>query len=115
MRDAGGARQARSAWRGPCPPLGPRASDQFIPACRPWPVAPASHAYRLVGCSKLPDRRASRPVPIAARDNPAAEPEGLPDFAVRLAAPDLSPWIAGNTGVPGFWRFDAAAAGLQCW
>lgn len=29
----------------------------------------------------------------------------LPAFEVGLAAPDLTPWMAGNTGVPGFWRF----------
>ena len=31
----------------------------------------------------------------------------LPDFAVYLPVPDLTPWIAGNTGVPGVWRIDA--------
>jgi predicted deacylase len=35
----------------------------------------------------------------------------LPEFPVRLTAPDLSPWMAGNTGVPGAWRFAAAAPG----
>jgi hypothetical protein len=35
----------------------------------------------------------------------------LPVFAVELAAPDLSPWLAGNTGVPGFWSLVAAEAG----
>jgi len=32
----------------------------------------------------------------------AAAPPGLPRFAVQLTVPDLSPWRAGNTGVPGF-------------
>jgi hypothetical protein len=35
----------------------------------------------------------------------------LPDFAVNLSAPDLSPWFCGNTGVPGFWRFAAPEPG----
>ena len=33
-------------------------------------------------------------------DYPAQPP--LPQFSVTLAAPDLGPWRAGNTGVPGF-------------
>jgi predicted deacylase len=37
----------------------------------------------------------------------------LPDFAVGLAAPDIAPWFEGNTGVPGFWRFDSGIAGPQ--
>ncbi len=36
-------------------------------------------------------------------------PSPLPPFA--LAAPDLAPWRAGNTGVPGVWHFAAAAPG----
>lgn len=40
---------------------------------------------------------------------PAAAP--LPEFAVRLDAPDLRPWIAGNTGIPGFTSFDSGIAG----
>jgi predicted deacylase len=35
----------------------------------------------------------------------------LPDFAVGLAAPDLTPWFEGNTGIPGFWRFDSGMPG----
>jgi predicted deacylase len=35
----------------------------------------------------------------------------LPEFPVRLTAPDLTPWIAGNIGVPGVWRFAAASPG----
>lgn len=29
-------------------------------------------------------------------------PSTLPLFEVRLAAPDIGPWIEGNTGIPGF-------------
>jgi len=41
------------------------------------------------------------------------EPGGaaLPLFAVRLAAPDLTPWLPGNTGVPGYHSFAGASAG----
>lgn len=35
----------------------------------------------------------------------------LPHFAVRLVAPDLSPWLAGNTGVRGFTSRDSRKAG----
>jgi predicted deacylase len=35
----------------------------------------------------------------------------LPRFEVRLQAPDLSRWLAGNSGVPGFWSFVAAEPG----
>ncbi len=35
----------------------------------------------------------------------------LPVFAVGVAAPDLSPWLAGNTAIPGFTSFAAAAPG----
>lgn len=31
--------------------------------------------------------------------------------AFELPIPDLTPWRAGNTGVPGVWRFDSGAAG----
>ncbi len=43
------------------------------------------------------------------RQNVAEQP--LPRFEVELAVPDLSCWIAGNTGIAGFWRFAAAAPG----
>jgi predicted deacylase len=36
---------------------------------------------------------------------------GLPAFEVGLSAPALTPWLAGNTGVPGFWRFASASPG----
>jgi predicted deacylase len=35
----------------------------------------------------------------------------LPHFPVRLALPDLAPWLSGNAGIPGVWRFDAATPG----
>ena len=35
----------------------------------------------------------------------------LPHFAVDLAAPDISPWLEGNTGVPGFTTFDSGQPG----
>ena len=35
----------------------------------------------------------------------------LPQFAVDLAAPDLSRWLQGNTGVPGFTSFDSGQPG----
>jgi predicted deacylase len=38
-------------------------------------------------------------------------PAALPRFDVQVAAPDLSPWLDGNTGVPGFYSFDAPEAG----
>jgi predicted deacylase len=39
--------------------------------------------------------------PAAAGAAFATQPP-LPEFAVQIAVPDLSPWRAGNTGVPGF-------------
>jgi hypothetical protein len=38
-------------------------------------------------------------------------PPPLPAFEVRLTAPDLSPWLAGNTGIPGFTTRAAARPG----
>jgi predicted deacylase len=35
----------------------------------------------------------------------------LPQFDVQIAAPDLSPWLAGNTGIPGFTSFTAPEPG----
>jgi hypothetical protein len=40
-----------------------------------------------------------------------AAPRALPHFDVQISAPDISPWLAGNTGVAGFTSFAAAAAG----
>jgi len=36
---------------------------------------------------------------------------GIPHFAVDLAAPDLSPWLRGNTGVRGFTTFGSGQPG----
>lgn len=36
---------------------------------------------------------------------------GVPRLEVRLPTPDLAPWRAGNTGIPGVWRFEAREAG----
>ncbi|MCQ8277758.1 succinylglutamate desuccinylase/aspartoacylase family protein [Acetobacteraceae bacterium KSS8] len=35
----------------------------------------------------------------------------LPQFAVQLQPPDLSPWRQGNTGLPGIMRFESAEPG----
>lgn len=35
----------------------------------------------------------------------------LPHFAVEVAAPEIGPWLAGNTGVAGFTSYAAAAPG----
>lgn len=35
----------------------------------------------------------------------------LPSFPVEIATPDIGPWLAGNSGIPGVWRFAAAASG----
>ena len=40
-----------------------------------------------------------------------ANPAPLPHFDVRLAAPDISDWIAGNTGIPGVATRDSGNAG----
>ena len=34
-----------------------------------------------------------------------------PDFSVSVPTPDIAPWIAGNTGLPGFTTLDGAADG----
>lgn len=36
---------------------------------------------------------------------------GLPVFAVEINAPDLSAYLTGNTGIPGFTRLDSGLAG----
>ena len=36
---------------------------------------------------------------------------GLPRFEVRLAAPDLTDWLPGNCGVPGFMHFESSRPG----
>ena len=40
-----------------------------------------------------------------------SQDHALPDLDVRLPSPDLGPWRAGNTGIPGAWRFAAAEPG----
>ena len=35
----------------------------------------------------------------------------LPHFAVNIAAPDISPWLGGNTGVRGFTTIDSGTPG----
>jgi predicted deacylase len=35
----------------------------------------------------------------------------LPDFKVRICAPDIGPWIAGNTGIPGFTTLESNRPG----
>ncbi|MDD2704767.1 MAG: succinylglutamate desuccinylase/aspartoacylase family protein [Acidocella sp.] len=42
---------------------------------------------------------------------PSAPALGLPTFAVEIAAPDLTPFIAGNTGIPGFTTLDSGRPG----
>ena len=34
-----------------------------------------------------------------------------PHFAVRITAPDITPWLAGNTGIPGFTTLASGRAG----
>jgi predicted deacylase len=38
-------------------------------------------------------------------------PQDLPHFPVNIAAPDISPWLAGNTGIPGFTTWDSGSPG----
>lgn len=37
----------------------------------------------------------------------------VPHFSVELSAPDIAPWVAGNTGVPGMSSFRGSAAGAH--
>jgi predicted deacylase len=39
------------------------------------------------------------------------EPAAIPRFPVDVAAPDITPWLAGNTGIPGFTTIEAPAPG----
>lgn len=41
----------------------------------------------------------------------AWEGAALPEFSVRLSAPDLGAWREGNVGIPGVWRLAGAAPG----
>jgi predicted deacylase len=53
-----------------------------------------------------PDIALSAPFFAAAPNQPP-----VPHFDVRLAPPDLSPWLAGNAGVPGFITRDSGRPG----
>jgi succinylglutamate desuccinylase len=53
----------------------------------------------------------SGPLPEALSHSPHAH--GLPDFAVEIAPPDLTPFIVGNTGIPGFTTLDSGREGLH--
>jgi hypothetical protein len=33
-------------------------------------------------------------------------PSALPEFKVRIFRPDISPWVAGNTGIAGITTLD---------
>src|SRR5579871_24827 len=35
----------------------------------------------------------------------------LPHFPVHIPVPDISPWLAGNTGIPGFTTRDSGRPG----
>lgn len=39
------------------------------------------------------------------------ETAALPPFQVRVQSPDISPWLAGNAGIPGFHSFAGSQAG----
>ena len=58
------------------------------------------------------DRAGERPAERPAERVPdRAGLAPLPDFPVRLTAPDLAPWREGNIGIPGVWRFAAGSPG----
>ena len=42
---------------------------------------------------------------------PPASPVSLPRFPIEIAAPDISAWLAGNTGIPGFTTLDSGQPG----
>jgi predicted deacylase len=42
---------------------------------------------------------------------PFTSSTALPEFKVRLSPPDISPWIAGNTGIPGITTFGTGRPG----
>jgi predicted deacylase len=39
------------------------------------------------------------------------DPAAIPRFPVDVAAPDIRPWLAGNTGIPGFTTIEGPAPG----
>jgi succinylglutamate desuccinylase len=48
---------------------------------------------------------------MGAQGDMTALASGMPRLEVRLPTPDLAPWRAGNTGIPGVWRMAAAEPG----
>jgi predicted deacylase len=50
------------------------------------------------------------PAPVTPQAMPAPPP-ALPIFPVEITVPDLAPWRAGNTGIPGFTSFAGTAPG----
>jgi predicted deacylase len=44
---------------------------------------------------------------------PTSQSSPLPAFEVRLTAPEIGPWIGGNTGIPGFTTRDSGKPGLH--
>ena len=48
---------------------------------------------------------------MAAQNDMVPLSSKLPPFAVELSPPDLSPWLAGNTGIAGFHSFAASRPG----
>ncbi len=74
---------------------------------------------RIVGCrhgvsapipATLPGLRA-----MTQEQDWLAAPAKLPEFPVYLPVPDITPWLAGNSGIPGLWRMPAesGAAGPE--
>ncbi|MGD0107903.1 MAG: succinylglutamate desuccinylase/aspartoacylase family protein [Rhodopila sp.] len=44
---------------------------------------------------------------------PFTSPAPLPEFKVRICQPDLSPWVAGNTGIAGVTTLQSESPGLH--
>ncbi len=55
----------------------------------------------------------SAPVEASPAANAAdcAVPQDLPNFPVSVPTPDISPWLTGNTGIPGFTTRDSGLPG----
>ncbi len=51
------------------------------------------------------------PRPEAVRAAETEQPPAVPLFEVKVAAPDLTPWLAGNAGIPGYHTFAGDKAG----
>ncbi|MBC7801042.1 MAG: succinylglutamate desuccinylase/aspartoacylase family protein, partial [Gemmatimonadaceae bacterium] len=68
-----------------------------------------------IGCRHDPSTRPegrSRTTPAARLSAPGeGAPAGIPQFAVDLAAPEIAPWMPGNTGVRGFTTFGSGVPG----